>query len=104
MREWNDFTKNKPKLGQDVLVYRQGYGLHHNYYYDYYVASYIRNPYDKRRYCFVPTLEKDKCTPWIYTKVTHWMELPEPPTQIKIEEEQLKQNASGWLQETFGCD
>jgi len=54
MHIWEDFTKVKPKLGQDVLIYRQGYGGHKNYYSSFHVASYVKNPYDKRRYCCVP--------------------------------------------------
>jgi len=99
--EWIDINKTKPKLGEDVLIYRQGYGEHKNYYYDYVVASYIRNPYDKRRYCFVPVLQKKNTTPWIYTKVTHWMYLPTPPKPITLEEDQKGNTASGCLKEFY---
>jgi len=102
MDTWEDFTKVKPKLGQDILIYRQGYGGHNNYYSDYQVASYVKNPYDKRRYCFVPNTEKKKNSPWIYTKVTHWMLLPTPPEKIAIEIDRVKNTAVGWIQETFG--
>lgn len=99
--KWNDLSKIKPSLGQDVLIYRQGYGAHGNYYFDYFLASYVRNPYDKRKYCFVPKLEKEKATPWIYTKITHWMPLPEPPEKIKIEDI-AQPTASSMVRELFG--
>ena len=101
MNEWNDFSKIKPKLGDYVLIFRQGYGLHKNYYSDYCVAVYIKNPYDKRRYSFVSPSEKNSNTPWIYTKVTHWMSLPAPPEKIRLADVP-KSTAASMVQELFG--
>jgi len=101
MSEWKDLNKIKPDVGQDVLIYRQGYGNHNNYYFDYHVASYVRNPYDKRRYCFVPKVEKEKYSPWIYTKVSHWMTLPIPPNKIELDEKS-KDSCASMVQEILG--
>ena len=82
MGDWVDFTKVKPALGQDVLIYRQWSSPPNKHYSEYILASYIKNPYDKRRNCFVKTQDKISRTPMFINRVTHWMPLPNPPEKV----------------------
>ena len=82
---WLDAKKVRPQLRQTVLVFTQGYGQSGNYWCDYEIATYIKAPHDRRRCVFAKTLDVEvrEHSPWIYTGVTHWMPLPEPPEQIE---------------------
>lgn len=100
MSDWVDINKIKPALGQDVLIYRQWCSPPSKYYSEYILASYIKNPYDKRRNCFVQKQDKLKKTPLFITRVTHWMSLPNPPE--KIEENMLETTAVSMVGEMFG--
>ena len=78
---WNNIDKEKPNLGDTVLVFDQGYGENNNYYYRYKIATYIRQPNDKRKKVFADALQVkiEERFPWIYKNVTHWMALTKPP-------------------------
>ena len=41
---WFDVTRKKPALGQNVLVFEQGYGVEKNYFSSYALATYIKHP------------------------------------------------------------
>lgn len=77
---FNNVAKKKPKLGETVLVFEQGYGEKGNYYYSYKIAMYIKQPNDKRKKVFANALavEIKSTSPWIYSRVTHWMYLTKP--------------------------
>jgi len=77
---WLNARKKKPALGQEVLIFRQGYGIAGNYWSSYELAVYMLNPYDRRRRAFVQSLY-----PWLHKGVTHWMPLPAPPEKVKNE-------------------
>lgn len=81
---WIDVREQKPELGQEVLVFCQGYGDAANYWSDYELAIYMKSPYDRRRYAFAKSLhiKVNTSSPWLYHDVTHWMPLPEPPPKI----------------------
>ena len=87
---WIDIKKMHPKIGQTVLVFKQFYNNTKTHWHgNYYVATFVRKPQDKRTYAFVDQVgwwgeerERDKGSGrgvWQYTDVTHWMPLPEPP-------------------------
>lgn len=83
MIDWIDIKKRKPKIGEQALIYTQGYGENGNYWSGYEVAIYGVNPYDKRKRAFIHHLQYDRHDPWIYRGVTHWAELN--PAQKKEE-------------------
>ena len=88
MSKWINIRKKKPKLGDTVLVFEQGYGEQGNYWSNYYIATYIKNPHDKRKYVFADQIQvaiKERW-PWVYWNVTHWMPLPDAPPQITPED------------------
>jgi hypothetical protein len=82
--KWFDIKKRKPVLGETVLVFEQGYSSQGNYWSQYEVATYITNPYDRRRRIFTPWLQAVLPTPWDYDDVTHWMPLPKPPNKLPL--------------------
>ncbi len=85
---WVDVAKEKPVLGQNVMVFIQGYGKFNNYYANYALAAYIKNPHDKRKTCFANMLQVKFAhdIPLIYKNVTHWMPLPAAPRKIILSE------------------
>lgn len=100
MSDWIDLNKVKPTLGQDVLIFRQWGSPPNKHYTEYILASYIKNPYDKRRNCFVKTQDKVNRTPMFINRVTHWMPLPKPPE--KLEENIPETTAMSMVGEMFG--
>ena len=81
--KWIKLKTQKPKEGQEVLVFDQGHGVEGNYWFHYDVCAYIRSPYDKRKMVFVPHIQKSEPSPWVHRHVTHWMPLPTPPKELK---------------------
>jgi len=89
--DWVPVGKKKPKLGQEVLVFNQGYGVHGNYYFDYELAIFIKHPRDKRRKVFAKSLDvRVGHSSWIYDCVTHWMPLPNPAPKITLKEDRKR--------------
>jgi len=79
--KWNKFPNKKPKMGQEVLVFCDGYSVHDKYWCDYYLAIFVKNPYDRRRWAFAQSVDirVGSDHPWLYDRVKYWMELPEKP-------------------------
>ena len=81
-----------PKLGQTVLVFEQGFGDSNNHWFDYHIATFIKNPGDLRKRVFAHALQvklgDDR--PWPYLNVTHWMPLPSCPPKPKPGEIETK--------------
>lgn len=100
MMDWVDLEKVKPILGQDVLIFRH-WESSGKFYSDYILASYVKNPYDKRRNCFIPKQDKLKKTPLFITRITHWMPLPPPPEKI-TDNNIPETNAASMVGELFG--
>jgi hypothetical protein len=77
---WLDVKEEKPELNETVLVFEQCYGQKGNYYFGYEVARYVISPYDGRKKIFIKELDAkyNPESPWVFTKVTHWMRLISP--------------------------
>lgn len=79
---WVDAIKGpRPRIGEAVLVFRQGYSINGKPWCSYEVAVYARGRYDRRRRHFVDQTayrvgERDA---WVWRDVTHWMYLPTNP-------------------------
>ena len=89
---WVSVNTRKPELGQEVLVFCQGYDVTGTRYWsDYELAIYDIDYSDRRRFAFYQSVnyrvEKryDGSTMrsvWKHRGVTHWMPLPLSPLKI----------------------
>lgn len=81
---WFNIKQHKPKLGEILLIFRQGYSSTGEYYSSYVVAEYMKDPFDRRTRAF----GTPGCPPpsaWLYSNVTHWMRLVPPNEKVEPE-------------------
>jgi len=64
MGEWKDLEKEQPEMGEQVLIYRKNFPIHMGY----------RIERDKLCYFVIANT-------FITFPVTHWMALPEGPSE-----------------------
>ena len=80
-----EYPQNKPKQGQEVLAFCQGYGFSGNYWCDWQLATYGRYGSDGRKCVFANSIavRADSLSPWIYGDVTHFVPLPGKPAKVR---------------------
>lgn len=85
-QDWREYPKEKPTLGQKVLIFRQGYGQPGNYWEHIKTAVYIKDPYDGRKRSFADdtAVEIGNHEPWVYSNVTHWAPIERPKNAEKV--------------------
>jgi len=91
---WIDIQKQKPELGQTVLIFTQGYTfvVGRPYHTNYRLGTYVKDCGDRRKKCFVDPMQIDRIThqpestAWKFNWVTHWIPLPGFAPQIALEE------------------
>lgn len=87
---WNKYPNKKPNIGQEVLIFCQGYDITgERYWSDFELAIYDKNVFDKRKNTFYKSLDyqfgkldNHLGGAWQYKDVTHWIPLPESPLKI----------------------
>ncbi len=91
---WNKYPDKKPQLGQEVLVFCQGYDIKGKSYWSHFsLCIFDRQANDRRTYAFYSALEyrvekwqgRSLRNCWGERSVTHWMPLPEYPEKISKE-------------------
>jgi len=83
--KWISLKKEKPKLGQKVLIYREGKRPDKIKWSSIDLAYYDINPYDKRERAFIDykSYEADMIHKWIHDNTVYWQAI-EPPKKSNI--------------------